>query len=92
MTAEESLKLAAAAERLGTSTSELIRDAVMARCDAVLAEDFGTLLDDIMGAVEGDGKGPWARDSEAVFGEIVAEKLAKRPGSFGGKLSFRLLP
>ncbi len=77
LSSEEARRVALAAERLGTTTSDLMREAVLNRCDEVLTEDLSALLSDVIGAVDLPDA-PAARDSEAVFGEGMQQKLARR--------------
>lgn len=77
LSSEEARRVALAAERLGKTTSDLMREAVLARCDEVLTEDLGALLSDVIGVLDLPG-GPQARDSKKVFAEGIEQKLARR--------------
>jgi predicted DNA-binding protein len=75
LAAEEDARVRRAAKAVGLTASDLMREAILARCDAILG-NRGEELDDIIGAI--DVSGPRARDAGAIVGEAIAEKLAKR--------------
>lgn len=77
LSAEEARRVALAAERLGKTTSDLIREAVLARCDEVLTEDPRALLSDVVGAIDLPDR-LQARDAKQVFAEGLEQKLARR--------------
>lgn len=77
LSADEARRVTLAAERLGTTASDLMRDAVLSRCDEVLTDDLALLLADVIGAVDLPDA-PAARDSERVFAEGLQQKLARR--------------
>jgi hypothetical protein len=72
---DDRVRRAAAAE--GSTVSEFLRSAAAERADRTLAHRNSDRLADVIGSVRGGGVGR-ARDSGAAFGELLAERRAKR--------------
>lgn len=72
---DERVRRAAAAE--GSTVSEFLRNAAAERADRTLAHRNSDRLADVLGSVRGGGAGR-ARDSGTAFGDLLAERPAKR--------------
>jgi hypothetical protein len=72
---DERVRRAAAAE--GSTVSEFLRSAAAERADRTLAHRNSERLADVVGSVRGGGVGR-ARDTGAAFGDLLAERRAKR--------------
>ena len=73
---DEDERVRRAAKALGVTPSDLMREAVLTRCDALLGVNDRHGLEDILGAI--DVPGIRARDAKVVVGSALDEKLAKR--------------
>lgn len=73
---DEDARLRRAAKAMGTTPSDLMREAVLARCDALLNDENRDGLEDIIGAI--DVPGFPAREAKALVGAMLDDKLAKR--------------
>jgi len=72
---DERVRRAAAAE--GSSVSDFLRKAAAERAERTLAHRNSDRLADVIGSVRGGGAGR-ARDTGTAFGELLAERRAKR--------------
>jgi len=72
---DERVRRAAAAE--GATVSDFLRRAAAERADRTLSQRTSDRLADVIGSVRGGGAGR-ARDTGAAFGELLAERRAKR--------------
>jgi hypothetical protein len=72
---DEQVRRAAAAE--GATVSEFLRRAASERAERTLAQRNSDRLADVIGCVRGGGAGR-ARETGAAFGELLAERRAKR--------------
>jgi Ribbon-helix-helix protein, copG family len=72
---DEQVRRAAAAE--GTSVSEFLRQAAAERAERTLGRRNSDRLAGLIGVVNGGGRGR-ARESGVAFGELLAERRAKR--------------
>ena len=66
-----------AAEAEGSSVSEFLRRAAAERADRTLSNRNSDRLADVIGSVRGGGRGR-ARDTGVAFGELLAERRARR--------------
>ena len=73
---DEDARLRRAARAMGTTPSDLMREAILARCDALLEDEDRHGLEDIIGAV--DVPGLPAREAKSVLDAALDEKPAKR--------------
>ena len=73
---DEAMRLQAAAQAAGLTPSHLMREAILARCDAILSQVSSATLDDVIGAI--NVPGPAARDAKRVVQEAMDEKQGRR--------------
>lgn len=73
---DEDARVRRVARAMGLTPSDLMREAVLARCDALLGAEDQYGLEGILGAI--DVPGVCARNAKAMVGSAMDEKLAKR--------------